>query len=727
MPTPPTAALDQPATRAETEAPAAATPQAAVPVPAQPQPPVAAAAATAGPQEPAPRPEAEEPHGTAPDDRMTLDDLVGGPDHESAILLRDLLVTATNLDATRSTTVYLIRPHEYPAVVRSLTNHYTPQDATPRLHDALGQAARGWFMRVQGALGEHHGERLQELRRQLDGRVPEDLQGVWGVALEEAEAALGHAPPSALIDHLLDNHLRAFLAEARADPTAWYPGRWTTGADQDRQTPEAEGGTEEGGAEPLGDEDRGDDGVPAHIEEEMDTEGASFPTTADGEEIPLSPPRTPDPTVELDPPRHGAASEPPHDNTTTTAAPPTLAGGPTNAGPTRTPLGPDHLTAPSTVSAAAAAAAAAAATNTPLGRGLLPTPAVARIGPLRGQNLMPALRAFARVLAPDPGALARAATAPQPPAGHASSSPSPGPDASAVHGRAPPRSTPSPAALIFHQVRAAGDATSPATAVTTPPPAASAPATPARGAQGPALLPRPTAPGSAPALQPGPCRPPPQLFADDGEDDDADLALIADDPVAFVPGSQSASYTSHRVDKNAKEGRSKKDWRIQPLRQVLLIGDSNLERIPPVADNRVQVDSYPGATLHHAAAILEGLEGPYPGVRRVVLSFGINDRLHCTPDTFRRNLRQLLEVAGRRFTRALVFVAVIPYAAELPERDRERLRAFNAVIRGQPWHLKSPEPEQIQAGPDHVHWTAVSAFYIWSTWRAQLNLSPPAP
>lgn len=47
-----------------------------------------------------------------------------------------------------------------------------------------------------------------------------------------------------------------------------------------------------------------------------------------------------------------------------------------------------------------------------------------------------------------------------------------------------------------------------------------------------------------------------------------------------------------------------RNWSLRPRRLVLIMGDSNMARLPAVLDDRVQVECYPGAHWFHAYEIL---------------------------------------------------------------------------------------------------------------------------
>ena len=199
------------------------------------------------------------------------------------------------------------------------------------------------------------------------------------------------------------------------------------------------------------------------------------------------------------------------------------------------------------------------------------------------------------------------------------------------------------------------------------------------------------------------------------------MLLFSDDPVEPIPGPQTPLSTYHKIERGS--GMSKRDWRLEPRRPVLVVGDSQLERIPPLVDKRVQVDAFPGATLYNGTMILEALGRSHMEVRRVILSFGFNDRSTSTADTFKRNMKHLLDTAGKRFPEAMVFIASIPYSSDLPKPERDKLECFNGIINDHTYRLKSPPPEQVRYGADGIHWSPISAMFIWNHWRNQIFLS----
>lgn len=66
-------------------------------------------------------------------------------------------------------------------------------------------------------------------------------------------------------------------------------------------------------------------------------------------------------------------------------------------------------------------------------------------------------------------------------------------------------------------------------------------------------------------------------------------------------------------------------WKLKLHQKWLIIGDSNLARIPGFKNPDLQIESYPGANFRHIEAILAKLTTT-PMVEKVVLSVGLNNR-----------------------------------------------------------------------------------------------------
>ncbi|CAL8269757.1 unnamed protein product [Arctogadus glacialis] len=58
--------------------------------------------------------------------------------------------------------------------------------------------------------------------------------------------------------------------------------------------------------------------------------------------------------------------------------------------------------------------------------------------------------------------------------------------------------------------------------------------------------------------------------------------------------------------------RKASNWHLPIRKETIIMGDSNLARIPKLKLNAIQLDSFPGATLRHITTILQKIASPRP-------------------------------------------------------------------------------------------------------------------
>ena len=158
-------------------------------------------------------------------------------------------------------------------------------------------------------------------------------------------------------------------------------------------------------------------------------------------------------------------------------------------------------------------------------------------------------------------------------------------------------------------------------------------------------------------------------------------------------------------------------------KETLIIGDSNLARIPPFTHPTVQIDSYPGATFHHINNILRKVL-LNPTVTTVIISAGINNCLQeQEPTTTWKQLQQTLKTARTIFPQATIYIPVINFSPALPLKKRDLITKLNTSISARCTFL--PEINQLLFSTvpgDPVHWTPEAANRILNYWLEQLNL-----
>eukprot|EP00064_Thunnus_orientalis_P023971 superscaffoldBa00009667_g24236 len=82
------------------------------------------------------------------------------------------------------------------------------------------------------------------------------------------------------------------------------------------------------------------------------------------------------------------------------------------------------------------------------------------------------------------------------------------------------------------------------------------------------------------------------------------------------------------------------NWGLSVGKKWLIMGDSNVARVPPFTAADLQIDSYPGATFRHAEAILTRATSSVT-VETVIVSFGLNNSSQNVKQIRSNNYKQL--------------------------------------------------------------------------------------
>lgn len=168
-------------------------------------------------------------------------------------------------------------------------------------------------------------------------------------------------------------------------------------------------------------------------------------------------------------------------------------------------------------------------------------------------------------------------------------------------------------------------------------------------------------------------------------------------------------------------GNKIRNWHLEPKRKILIIGDSNLQNLPQVWHGDIQVDCYPGATFYHAIHLLKHNTPTTESVQNVILSFGINNREHCLPETASKQLQRLVTIAQATFPNAYVQVPMINFSPHLPAQQKMNLKALNRNIVSKTAYIPSLRTIEFVTKRDNVHWTTETGEKMWNNWKEYLN------
>jgi len=163
-------------------------------------------------------------------------------------------------------------------------------------------------------------------------------------------------------------------------------------------------------------------------------------------------------------------------------------------------------------------------------------------------------------------------------------------------------------------------------------------------------------------------------------------------------------------------------WSLEINQPVIVVGDSNLSKIPEFQHPLVQIDSFPGAQILHLKEIL-GKLNPCLTTQKVILSVGLNNCLRRNrPTTIKKQFQQLLSRAKTIFPRAEIVIPLIQFSPRLQPECKTLLEEVNIFLEANFRTLKGIEENQFRVSQkDLIHWTAGTATKILNSWMSQLN------
>lgn len=192
---------------------------------------------------------------------------------------------------------------------------------------------------------------------------------------------------------------------------------------------------------------------------------------------------------------------------------------------------------------------------------------------------------------------------------------------------------------------------------------------------------------------------------------------------SLVDTSSSQQHHS-KVIRHPTSERKMIEWSLTVREKWLILGDSNLARIPRFSIPGLQIDSYPGANFRHAQALMAKSAGGSQ-VEKVILSFGINCRNQRAKETSVKQLQAAVRTAKNQFPNAEIWIPVINYSCALPLDERQTLQTLNAhIIKNMPY-IPALGEFSFQTQNDNVHWTRDTAQNMLKHWARILNLTAP--
>lgn len=170
-----------------------------------------------------------------------------------------------------------------------------------------------------------------------------------------------------------------------------------------------------------------------------------------------------------------------------------------------------------------------------------------------------------------------------------------------------------------------------------------------------------------------------------------------------------------------RSSRKVQGWNITVHEGVLILGDTNLHRIPGFTLTDLQIDSYPDANFYHFTQLLAKTP-QHPEVWLVVLSLGLNNREQDPNKTSIKQLRTVVKLAASVFPSAELFIPLIHYSRLLPQVEQRNLSVINKHIQSKYQPLPLLPADQFTTEDDNLSWKTEMARLIFELWVKQLSL-----
>lgn len=181
---------------------------------------------------------------------------------------------------------------------------------------------------------------------------------------------------------------------------------------------------------------------------------------------------------------------------------------------------------------------------------------------------------------------------------------------------------------------------------------------------------------------------------------------------------------THPPTRHPNTQKKLEDWSLHIRETSLIMGDSNVCKLPSFSAPGIQIDSFPGAKWCHAQALLEKATCD-EDLETLVLSFGLNNRSQRDKDTPVTELKKALQTAQERFPEADIYIPAINFSSTLPRNEQETLLHLNTFIAGLDEHIPTLPDSMFHTEKDNIHWTDKTAMCMLEHWSNYVNVVSP--
>ena len=165
------------------------------------------------------------------------------------------------------------------------------------------------------------------------------------------------------------------------------------------------------------------------------------------------------------------------------------------------------------------------------------------------------------------------------------------------------------------------------------------------------------------------------------------------------------------------------DWNLKISKKFIIIGDSNLARFPASNCPDLQVESYPGAKIHHAGILIEkAILETVP--EKMIVAFGLNNRQQRYRMSATTELQRAHSIIKKRMPGTEILFPLINFSRTLPQGEQGILEHLNTHIKNHLSSIPALPSALFHVESDGVHWKPATARAILELWMTALNCRP---
>ena len=210
----------------------------------------------------------------------------------------------------------------------------------------------------------------------------------------------------------------------------------------------------------------------------------------------------------------------------------------------------------------------------------------------------------------------------------------------------------------------------------------------------------------------------------DDDDGTSDLEIEDQEEVPYVSNNTTIE-TEYAVNRHIRTKDKFKDWDLTVDKTWLIIGDSNVSKVPVHQCPILQIESYPGANFHHALTLFQTvIPRQDVVVKKIIMSFGINSRRDSNIDAQAGYARDAFETALSRFPRADIAVQLVNFSGALHPAEQDTLTVLNELLERRTPTIELIPEECFSTGKDLVHWSKRTGEIFFHHWMDFLNPGP---